>query len=202
MSFDRQWPAHVRFIGPVTGCPPFCFHAPRFVPGKRHILVTFGTHLWWAKQRAAALLLPLARSMPDCVFHLTEGRASGIEPQIDGNFHHYDFIPYDAYIGRYDAAIVHGGTGIVYSCLKAATPMLVWPHDYDQFDHAARIVARGLGLRCRPSSSQMEADLKRLLTDAEIRACLGRFRGLLDKHDPHESFSEMLRALDLRRGRP
>ena len=200
-EFPRHWPAHVRFIGPVTGCPPFTFCEPHFVPGKRHVLVTLGTHLWWAKEQVAAATLTLARAMPDCVFHFTKGRASGSEPQIDGNLHHYDFIPYDAYIHRYDAAIVHGGTGVVYSCLKAATPMLVWPHDYDQFDHAARIVAHRLGLRCRPVPSEMEADLTRLLTDADIHVCLGRFCSLLDKYNPHESFAEMLTAFDVRHGR-
>ena len=144
------------------------------------------------------MLLPLARSMSDCVFHFTKGRASAAEPQIDGNLHHYDFIPYDAYMDRYDAAIVHGGTGVVYSCLKAATPMLVWPHDYDQFDHAARIVAHRLGLRCRPSPSKMKTDLKRLLTDADIRASLGRIRSQLDECNPHESFAEMLEAFGSR----
>lgn len=193
-EFPRHWPGHVRFIGPLTASPPFPFQEPVFVPGKRHILVTLGTHLWWAKDRAAAVLRPLARSMPDCVFHFTRGTASHAAPQFDGNLHHYDFIPYDPYIGRYDAAIVHGGTGIVYSCLKSATPMLVWPHDYDQFDHAARIVAHRLGLRCRPSPSEMAADLERLLTDADIRSSLCRIRRLLDERDPHQSFAEMLKA--------
>jgi UDP:flavonoid glycosyltransferase YjiC (YdhE family) len=200
-EFHRHWPGHVRFIGPVTGCPPFPFHEPRFLPGKRHILVTLGTHLWWAKDRIAAVLLPLARSMSDCVFHFTKGRASGVGPQIDGNLHHYDFIPYDAYIDRYDAAIIHGGTGIVYSCLKSATPMLVWPHDYDQFDHAARIVVHRLGLRCRPSPRKMEADLKRLLTDVDIRASLGRIRKRLDECNPQKTFAEMLEAFALGHGR-
>ena len=89
------------------------------------------------------------------------------------------------------------GTGIVYSCLKSATPMLVWPHDYDQFDHAARIVARRLGLRCDPSADRMEADLRRLLDDGEIRRSLERFRGILGEYDPHETFVEMLRMLDV-----
>jgi UDP:flavonoid glycosyltransferase YjiC (YdhE family) len=200
-EFPRRWPAHLRFIGPVTGCPPFPFHQPRFIPGKRHILVTLGTHLWWAKEQVAAVLLPLARSMPDCVFHFTKGKASGGEPQIEGNLHHYDFIPYDDYMDRYDAAIVHGGTGVVYSCLKSATPMLVWPHDYDQFDHAARIVAQGLGLRCRPSPAKMKEDLNRLLSDAEVRTSLGRIRNQLAECNPHQSFAEMLEAFGSGRGR-
>ena len=167
------------------------------MPGKKHILVTLGTHLWWAKERIATTLGPLALAMPDCVFHFTRGKADDVGPQVEGNLHHYGYLPYDAYMERYDAAIVHGGTGVVYSCLKSATPMLVWPHDYDQFDHAARIVAHRLGLRCRPSADRMEADLRRLLADGEIRERLGRFRGVLGEYNPHETFVEMLRAFDV-----
>jgi UDP:flavonoid glycosyltransferase YjiC (YdhE family) len=200
-EFHRHWPEHVQFIGPVTGCPPFHFHEPRFLPGKKHILVTLGTHLWWAKEQVTTLLLQLARSMSDCVFHFTRGKALGVEPQVDGNLHQYDFIPYDAYMNRYDAAIVHGGTGAVYSCLKSATPMLVWPHDFDQFDNAARIVVHRLGLRCRPSPSKMEADLKHILTDVVIRDSLNRIRNLLDECNPHASFAQMLKAFASRHGR-
>jgi UDP:flavonoid glycosyltransferase YjiC (YdhE family) len=31
--------------------------------------------------------------------------------------------------------------------LRAGLPALVWPHDYDQFDFAARLEARGAALR-------------------------------------------------------
>ena len=73
------------------------------------------------------------------------------------------------YLARYGAAIVHGGTGITYSCIQAGVPMLVWPHDFDQHDHAARIVDRGLGLRLRASS--VVDDLRRLLD--KMHACIG-----------------------------
>ncbi|MGD9127071.1 MAG: glycosyltransferase [Planctomycetia bacterium] len=194
-EFDREWPSHFTFLGPVTGSPPFPFHEPEFVPDKKHILITLGTHLWWAKEQIVATLQPVARAMPDCVFHFTRGKPDGSKPQIDENLHQYDYFPYDTYMDRYDAAIVHGGTGIVYSCLRSATPMLVWPHDYDQFDHAARIVTHRLGLRCHPSPKPIEADLRRLLNDPEIYEHLARFRNIIKNHNPHESFANLLSTL-------
>jgi UDP:flavonoid glycosyltransferase YjiC (YdhE family) len=47
----------------------------------------------------------------------------------------------------FDAVVHHGGTGIAYSAIAAGLPSLVVPHDFDQFDMAARIVWHGLGLR-------------------------------------------------------
>jgi UDP:flavonoid glycosyltransferase YjiC (YdhE family) len=199
-EFPRNWPAHVSFLGPVTGCPSFPFHEPAFVHGKKHILITLGTHLWWAKDRVMATLQAVAHAMPDCVFHFTKGSPASTEPHIDGNLHQYSYIPYDTYLGRYDAAIVHGGTGVVYSCLKAAVPMLVWPHDYDQFDHAARVVDHRLGLRCRLSARSIEIDLRWLLADVAIRKSIERFGGILNECHPHSSFAEMLGTLDQKRG--
>jgi len=49
----------------------------------------------------------------------------------------------------FDAVIQHGGTGIAYSAISAGLPSLVVPHDFDQFDMAARIEWHGLGLRAR-----------------------------------------------------
>jgi UDP:flavonoid glycosyltransferase YjiC (YdhE family) len=49
----------------------------------------------------------------------------------------------------FDAVVHHGGTGIAYSAIAAGLPSLVVPHDFDQFDMAARIEWHGLGLRAK-----------------------------------------------------
>jgi UDP:flavonoid glycosyltransferase YjiC (YdhE family) len=47
------------------------------------------------------------------------------------------------------AVLHHGGAGVMWECLRAGVPALVLPHDYDQFDHAARLAAAGVALRLR-----------------------------------------------------
>jgi UDP:flavonoid glycosyltransferase YjiC (YdhE family) len=51
-----------------------------------------------------------------------------------------------------EAAVVvtHAGHGIVMKALAADIPMLCMPMGRDQNDNAARVVARGAGLRLRP----------------------------------------------------
>lgn len=54
--------------------------------------------------------------------------------------------------------------------VQAARPSLVWPCDYDQFDFAARIVDRGLGIRVRDLGSPASARaLDRLRHDFDSR---------------------------------
>ena len=40
---------------------------------------------------------------------------------------------------RYDLVVHHGGAGVMYHCLAAGIPDVVYPMDYGQFDHAARL---------------------------------------------------------------
>ena len=88
---------------------------------------------------------------------------------VEGNLWLYDYVPYDLYLKNYDAAIIHGGTGLTYSCLKAGIPILVWPHDYDQFDHAARIVYHGLGLKMNGQLHLTLHHLQRLLNETRFK---------------------------------
>src|SRR5262249_26380617 len=126
----------------------------------------------------------VAAQMPDCLFHFAMGQPGSMEAHARGNVRVYGFFPYDDYVPRYAAAIHHGGTGILYSCIKAGVPQLVWPHDYDQHDHAARIVARGIGLRLTPKRDAVVRDLGRLLSDETLRTRVRQFRELAAQYDP------------------
>ena len=187
-EFERSWPEQVEFIGPLTRSPAFDHEAPFFEDGKRHVLVSLGTHLWWAKHSARELVRAVADAMPDCVFHFSAGRHREEEedrlPVIEGNFHCYRYLPYDHYLDRYAGAIHHGGTGVLYGCLQHAVPSLVWPQDYDQFDHAARLIHRGLGRRLRPRAQDIVKDLRAILEDAELAENLRSVQASIRMLDP------------------
>jgi UDP:flavonoid glycosyltransferase YjiC (YdhE family) len=191
-EFERDWPPALQFIGPLSGGPPLPHTPPEFMPGKRHVLVSLGTHVAWAKQLAIKRLEAIAPQLSDCVFHFTFGVPAATNSARRGNVHHYGYFPYDCYLPRYYAAITHGGTGIVYSCIKAGVPMVVWPQDFDQFDHAARIVERGLGVLLRPRDEQLVADLRHVLENAALRQRVGEFQMLAKAYDPA---AEVIRAL-------
>lgn len=195
-EFERSWPSAVQFIGPLTRSPAFEHQPPVFEDGKHHILVSLGTHLWWAKGEARELMHEVARAMPDFVFHFSDGRHRDDSdvgyPVIEGNFHRYKYLPYDRYMDRYSAAIHHGGTGVMYCCLEHTIPALVWPQDYDQFDHAARLTHRGLGKRLRPNKDHIVADLRSMLQDPTIRKRLRDFQEIARGYDTVESVSERL----------
>jgi MGT family glycosyltransferase len=189
LEFERDWPESFHFVGPLTAAPPLPHPSVTF-DHRPTILVTLGTHLPWAREQAESLISKVASQMADCAFHFAQGQPGSQSVEVRGNVTHYGFVPYDHTLERYAAAIVHGGTGITYACIENAVPMLVWPHDYDQFDHAARIVHRGLGLRLRVD--RVTEDLRRLLSDGMIRSRVQTFQQHARRYDPAEFVARRL----------
>ncbi|MCD0461923.1 glycosyltransferase [Roseiconus lacunae] len=195
-EFPRQWPSSLQFIGPLTASPSTDHQAPVFIEGKRHLLVSLGTHLLWAKENARTLMKEVAAEGDDWVIHFTDGRFGAETNLQQVRFHNYGYLPYDRYLDRYDAVLHHGGTGITYASLRHGVPALVWPQDYDQFDHAARLVYHGLGMRVRPSANLIREDLDHLVSEPHFRENLDTFADIIGRHAPIDQVAELIKQLE------
>lgn len=188
LEFERDWPQCFEMIGPVIAAPEPA--SPLSLPDARpRILVTLGTHLLWAKRELVEQVVALSRALPEVHFIVSLGEPeSSNEPftQAADRVRVYPFVAYQENLERFDAIIHHGGAGVTYAALLAGVPSLVIPHDYDQFDYAARIAYHGLGLRVRSLSQAVEA-LPRLLDRARWPA-LTRFREYAHAYQPEQAF--------------
>jgi len=198
----RDWPRALEFIGPVFAPvrQDRSDAGPAFEPGRTHVLVSLGTHLFWAKDAGLQVAAGIARARADWSVHYTLGRAGLGEArpelsalELPANLTVLDFVPYDARLGRYDLALVHGGTGVTYACLAAGVPLAVWPQDYDQFDHAVRIERLGVGRRVR-KGAEVEATLE-CAWDEGLRAAARRFQTTLAAYDPCSALERHLVSL-------
>ena len=75
--------------------------------------------------------------------------------------------PHSQVLEHAAAVVTHGGHGTVLRSLAAGVPALVLPMGRDQLDNAARVVARGAGLRLKPSAKPgaIAASVRRLLDE-------------------------------------
>lgn len=166
LELPRDWPAQFAMVGPVTATAEPWPVAP-VLPDGPLVLVTLGTHLHWAKQDLTSRVRRLADAFGDHTFLVSLGDAARARPEphhVEGNVVVHHHLPYDAVVPRCAAVVHHGGAGITYSAVRAGRPSLVCPHDYDQFDFAARVVAAGAGERVRRlDSAHAVAALGRLL---------------------------------------
>ena len=152
LEFERQWPAALHFVGPMLCTPPLGHPEPPFQPGRRHLLVTAGTHQDWAKQRLADAACDLAKRHSDWIVHFSDGHAHRQSVQASKgppNFLRLPFVDYERHLARYAMLLHHGGAGVLYHALSAGIPSIVYPLDYDQFDNATRLHAGCAGLRLK-----------------------------------------------------
>ena len=183
LEFERRWPAALHFVGPMLCTPPGAHPEPPFQPGRRHLLVTAGTHLDWAKQCLTDAAKDLARRHPDWVVHVSDGHAGGQcadDLAAPSNFQRLPFLDYARHLPRYALLLHHGGAGVMYHALQAGIPALVHPLDYDQFDHAARLQVRGAGLWLR-RLDELPAAFERAMREPALFAGLPTLQQAVQK---------------------
>ncbi|WP_344773979.1 glycosyltransferase [Nocardioides panacisoli] len=170
IEFPRRLPPSVRYVGPVLHTPPTTHPVPELTSGRRHVLVTAGTHLPWHKQTLLDLTATAAAALPHVDLHLSLGT---VEPSLraprtltssPSNLHIHPYVDYARDLPRFDAVVHHGGSGVLGHTLAAGLPAVVLPVDYDQFDHAARLVAAGVAVRPR-RQGDLAAALRTVLDD-------------------------------------
>ena len=114
--------------------------------------------------------------------------------------HAVSYAPFDALLPRLAALVHHGGIGTTAQALAAGLPQGVVPFAHDQFDNAARLVKRGVGLRlsARSSVRQWAATLDRLLRDPSIAAACQRDAGLMvEDGNAAQRIAELIEAVSL-----
>lgn len=188
LEFRTKWPDPVCFIPPFLYSPPANCEPPRFAEGKKHVLVTLGTHLRWAKDRIASEVEELATLTPEVEFHFSDGDLLGEIRKDRGNFQRLSYIDYRL-IGRYDLVVHHAGAGVMAHCLTQGRPAVVYPVDFDQFDNAVRLERAGFAVRVRRLKDFRRA-IEGALADTDMRERCQEFARF---HDRDES-ATMLRA--------
>lgn len=146
IEYPRDLPAAVRFVGPVLYTPPAAHPAPVLTAGQRHVLVTAGTQVPWHKAALVRHVSDAARGLPGVELHVSLGGSDVDVPPAEGVVVH-PYVDYARDLPRFDAVVHHGGGGVLGHTLAAGLPAVVHPVDYDQFDHAARLVDAGVAVR-------------------------------------------------------
>ena len=155
-EFKRSWPKQYISIGYCCGVEESEGNNSE-ISGlinqgkyKRRVLVSLGTHLNWGKKTLVEDVKKIAEEFQDTLFVITMGKKNSEKENLvikTENLMVIDYLSYEKYFSCFDYIIHHGGAGITYNAIKYRKPSLVIPHDYDQFDFAARIEYFNIGLR-------------------------------------------------------
>ena len=99
---------------------------------------------------------------------------------------HARYVSFEALLPRAAAIIHHGGIGSVSQALRAATPQLIQPMAFDQFDNASRVVQLGAGRELLPRHFQPDrvaTELAALLGAAAVQSDCRRHAAKLQHQD-------------------
>ncbi len=172
IEFRSDWPECARLLPPILYTPPFTTENLDFMEGRQYVLVTLGTHLKFAKDEFAEAIKGLAHDMPEVGFHFTDGLTGSASATHERNFSRFPYINYSDSLKHYSLVVHHAGSGIMYHCLVAGCPSVVYPVDYDQFDNAARLEWAGAAIWLRHLGN-LKAAVTQVLLDQSIRSrCL------------------------------
>ncbi|TNM36421.1 glycosyl transferase [Nocardioides albidus] len=156
VEYPRALPAAVRYVGPVLHTPPSAAAPPVLAPGRTAVLFTAGTHLPWHKACLVGHAAAAAAALPGLEVHVSLGGA-GSPGVVPAGVVVHDYVDYARDLPRFDAVVHHGGAGVLGHTLAAGLPAVVWPVDYDQFDHAVRLVDAGVAVRVRRPAGLAQA---------------------------------------------
>ncbi|MBS4751883.1 glycosyltransferase family 1 protein [Nocardioides sp. zg-ZUI104] len=197
IEYPRTLPPSVRHVGPVlytppTGTPPLTLRA-----GRRHVLLTAGTHLPWHKQDLVDAARRAAVALPGVDLHVTLGGQhphAALPSRTDApeNLFLHDVVDYAADLPRFDAVVHHGGSGVLGHTLAAGLPAVVWPVDYDQADHAVRLVDAGVALRLR-RADELAGLLRRVLDEPSYAAAARAVAAQVAARPAVETITALLR---------
>ncbi len=175
-DFPAALPPNVRYVGPQLDDPEWAEPWAPALGGDRPLVLvamstTFMDHVGQLQRAVTALAgLPVDGLA-------TTGPAVGPE-QIDApaNVTVVRSAPHGAVLGHAAALVTHGGHGTVMKALVAGVPILCLPTGRDQPDNAARLKARGAGIKLskRAAPRRIRAAVQRILDDPSYAAAASR----------------------------
>jgi MGT family glycosyltransferase len=201
-AFDfpaTRLPANLRYVGPLLDLPAWArpWTAPWSAgPVRPRVLVSLSTSF----QNQAALLRRIVTALGtmDLDAVVTVGPAMEKENlQAPANISIVHSAPHDTVMKEVSLVVTHGGHGTVARSLLHGVPLLVLPMGRDQGDNAARVVARGAGLKLADSATEEEivSAVHRLVTEQQFKAAAERLGKAIAPEATSTAFAREMEAI-------
>jgi MGT family glycosyltransferase len=198
-SFDfpaAALPPNFRYIGPLLDEPAWAAGGAPPEAGRPLVLVALSTTYQGQEGVLRRTMEALGRLDVDAI--LTTGPAvprDALDPPP--NVRVVERASHDAILARAAAIVTHCGHGTVMRALLAGVPLLCLPMGRDQDDNAARVTARGAGLRLESSADagEIEKALARVLAEPRFARAAARLGRAIAAETAPEQAADALEAL-------
>jgi MGT family glycosyltransferase len=192
-------PSGLRYVGPLLAEPEWAAATSAHATSDRPlVLVAFSTTFQNQLGAIASTVTAMADLPVEGVVTLGPALAGAALPvAVPVNVRVLDAAPHDALMRRASVVVTHAGHGTVMRALHHRVPMLCLPMGRDQHDNAARVVARGAGLRLdrTADAGEIGAALRRLLGEPSFRTAAARLGASIAAAHRESDLVEELTAL-------
>jgi MGT family glycosyltransferase len=201
-AFDfpsTKLPANVTYVGPAIEDPAWVepWQSP-WREGDARPLVLVGFSTTFQNQTAVLSNVIAALGTLDVRAVVTTGPAIdvGTLPVAD-NVHVCRTAPHNRLLEEASAVVTHCGHGTVIRALAAGVPVVCMPMGRDQNDNAARVTARGAGVRIKPTASigTIRRAVVAVLENAEYREAARRLGERIIEDAQRSTAAEILEEL-------
>ncbi|MBP9708240.1 MAG: glycosyltransferase family 1 protein [Oligoflexales bacterium] len=166
-------PSNVRYVGPVLDDPEWSgsWESPWSNNDARPLVVA-SLSSTFQNQRKPLQAIIIALGKLQVRGLVTSGPAMRKEQfETPPNVIVLPVAPHSRVFPEANVVITHGGHGTVMRALSSGVPIACMPMGRDQFDNAARVVKKGVGLKLAPSakSTHIAAAVQKLIDDVAFR---------------------------------
>lgn len=186
------------YVGPVLYTPKIKNEKDiTFENNKKYVLVTMGTHLKFLKEELVNQIKKLSNNYPDLEFHITIGDEKDNIEITEKNVKVLHYISYEKHLKSYSYVVHHGGSGILYECIKHGIASMVFPQDYDQFDNAARLDYYGLSVKVN-NYGQLATYMEKLLVDHKLLENVRHYQRIYNTYSACEEIYKEVKMLSIK----
>jgi MGT family glycosyltransferase len=194
-DFPARLPAPARYVGPVLDDPTWV--EPWTPPPGDDPLVLVALSSTFQDQGATLQrVIDGVATLPVRAVVTTGPALDPVTPRSPANISVVASAPHSEVLKHATLVITHGGHGTVVRTLAAGVPMVVMPHGRDQAENAARVTARGAGIK-RPRKARpdkLAAAVRKIIDDPSYRANAGRLGESVRRDAARSSLVEELEA--------
>ncbi|MBJ7353715.1 MAG: hypothetical protein JHC98_02730 [Thermoleophilaceae bacterium] len=192
---ERDWPEHVKVIGPVMWEPP---SEPIDIPvGDQPLVVVAPSTAQDLDHTMLTSAVEGLRDLPVRVLAAKNGREPATPLNPGPNTTVVDWAPYSQMFPAADVVLCHGGHGTIMRALTSGAAVVVCPASGDQYENAARVRWAKVGVSVPNrfiSSATMGAAVEKILADPRYGERVKKLAAWADTHDAASTAAQEIMA--------
>ncbi|HTX09999.1 MAG TPA: nucleotide disphospho-sugar-binding domain-containing protein [Solirubrobacteraceae bacterium] len=202
LEYPRDWPAHVKVVGPIMWEPPYAAVTPP--AGEAPLVLVAPSTAQDPRHRLLRAALDGLGDEPIRVLATWNRRPLAAPVDVPANTRLVEWLSYAKTMPSCAAVICHAGHGTMVRALACGCPVVAAPHSGDMAENAARVDWAGVGVRLPwrlVTPGTLRLAVRRALAEASFVARARELASWAAAHDGASRAAELVEEFALQSSR-